>query len=169
MIRYLTLLILTILLTSCVAQPIAPTLTGPAPTSLPSTASEAQQVLIEFFALLNAEQYAEADALYGGSYEGLQTNNPDIDPSDHAALWAKGCKQNGLQCLEVRSTTFQKLVGDSYVFQVEFSNPDGSLFVLGPCCGANETEMPPVSQFEFTVSRNADHKFLVMNTPPYVP
>ena len=125
--------------------------------------------MIEFFALLNAEKYTEAATLYGGSYEGLQANNPDIDPSDHAALWSRGCKQNGFQCLEIRSTTFKELVGDSYVFQVEFNNPDGSLFVLGPCCGANETEMPPVSQFEYTVSRNAEHRYVVMNTPPYVP
>ena len=68
-----------------------------------------------------------------------------------------------------KSATLQEQVGDSYIFQVEFNNPDGSLFVLGPCCGADETEMPPVSQFEYTVSRKAEGKFVVMNTPPYVP
>ena len=95
--------------------------------------------------------------------------NPEIDPNDHVALWTWVCDHQLLQCLEVRSSTFQQLVGDSYIFQVEFNNPDGSLFVLGPCCGANETEMPPVSQFEFTVARNPEGKFVVMNTPPYVP
>jgi len=169
LIRYLTLLILTILLTSCVAQPIAPTLTGPAPTSLPSTASEAHEVLVNFLTLIHTKNYADAAPLYGGEYEQLQVFNPEIDPNDRVALWAWACDNQLLQCLEVRSTTFQKLVGDSYVFQVEFNNPDGSLFVLGPCCGANETEMPPVSQFEFTVARNSEHKFVVMNTPPYVP
>jgi hypothetical protein len=29
--------------------------------------------------------------------------------------------------------------------------------------------MPSVSQFEYTVSRNTDVKFVVMNMPPYVP
>ena len=71
--------------------------------------------------------------------------------------------------MEIRSVTFDQLVEDAYIFQVEFNNPDGSLFVLGPCCGATETEMPPVSQFQFTVIRNADGRFVVMNTPPYVP
>jgi hypothetical protein len=169
LIRYLTLLILTVLLTSCVAQPIAPTLTEPAPTSLPSTASEAQQVLIEFFTLLNEEKYAEADALYGGSYQGLQDNNPDVEPSDHTTLWSRGCKQNGLQCLKVRSVTFRRLEGNTHVFQVEFSNTDGSLFVRGPCCGASETDMPPQSQFEYKVARTAEGTFVVMDTPPYVP
>ena len=65
--------------------------------------------------------------------------------------------------------TIEELRCDSCIFQVEFNNPGGSLFVLGPCSGANKTEMPPISQFEYTVSRNADRRFVVMNTPPYVP
>jgi hypothetical protein len=138
-------------------------------TTLPSTLAEAHDVLVDFLTLLHTKKYAEAVLLYGGEYESLQVFNTQIDPSDHVALWAWACDNQLLQCLEVRSSTFKQLIGDSYVFQVEFSNPDGSLFVLGPCCGANETEMPPVSQFEYTVSRNADHRYVVMNTPPYVP
>ena len=158
-----------ILLASCAVQPVNPTLTQPAPTSLPSTASEAQRVLVNFLTSLHTKNYAQAVPLYAGEYESLQVFNPEIDPNDTIALWTWACDNQLLQCLEVRSTTFKELVGDSYVFQVEFNSPDGNLFVLGPCCGANETEMPPVSQFEFTVSRTADGKFVVMNTPPYVP
>lgn len=140
-----------------------------APTSLPSTAGEAYDVLINFLTRLHAKNYTDAVPLYGGEYEQLQVFNPEIDPDDHVALWGWACDNQLLRCLEVRSATFKELRGDSYIFQVEFSNSDGSLFVLGPCCGANETEMPPVSQFEYTVSRNADHRFVVMDTPPYVP
>ena len=148
-----------------------PAITSPTPTSLPSTASEAQEVLINFFDLLNSKQYAEADTLYGGDYEQLKIFNSDTDPapSGHTKLWADACQLAGLQCLEVRSATFKNLQGDTYIFQVEFSNPDGSLFVLGPCCGANETEMPPISKFEYAVGRNTDHKYVVMNLPPYLP
>lgn len=157
-------LCLLILFTGC--GPKAATLT---PTSLPSTASEAQATLTKFFALLNSKQYNEADALYGGDYEQLEVFSSDTNSSDHAKLWADACQLAGLQCLKIRSATFKNLQGDTYIFQVEFSNPDGSLFVLGPCCGANETEMPPVSQFEYAVARNADHQYVVMNLPPYVP
>lgn len=136
---------------------------------MPSTASEARDVLIDFLTLLHNKNYAEAAPLYGGEYEALQVFNPELDPTDHVALWTWVCENKLLQCLEVRSTEFLHQEGDTYVFQVEFTNADGSLFVLGPCCGANETEMPPVSQFEFTVTRNSDGKFVVMNTPPYVP
>jgi hypothetical protein len=156
-------------LTGCAGQPIDPTPTGAAPTSLPSTASEAQDVLVNFLTWLHTEKYAEAVPLYGGEYEQLQVFNTEIDPDDHVALWAWACDHQLLQCLEVRSTTFDRLEGDTYVFQVEFSNPDGSLFVLGPCCGANETEMPPQSRFEFEVMRTGEGKFVVMNAPPYVP
>lgn len=152
-------------------QPVASTSTAasPEPTSLPSTAQEARDVLVDFLTLLNTGSYADAVPLYGGEYDPLRVFNPEIDPNNSLALWTWVCENQLLRCLEVRSAAFQELHGDSYVFQVEFSNPDGSLFVLGPCCGANETEMPPVSQFEFTVSRNADGQFVVMNTPPYVP
>ena len=165
--RYFVTLFSILLLAACAALPASsPEVTE---TTLPSTASEAHDVLVDFLTMLHTKNYAQAVPLYGGEYESLQVFNPEIDPHDRVALWTWVCENKLLQCLEVRSTTFTKLVGDSYVFQVEFNNPDGSLFVLGPCCGANETEMPPVSQFEFTVSRNADGKFVVMNMPPYVP
>jgi hypothetical protein len=134
-----------------------------------SNTEEAQNTLVHFFTLLNTEKYAEAAPLYGGSYEQLQVFNPEVDSSDHVALWARACEMSGLQCLPVHTAMLMHQEGDTYVFQVEFSNPDGSLFVLGPCCGANETEMPPVSQFEYTVMKNAEGKFVVMNLPPYVP
>ena len=166
-IKRTSILLSIILLISCAPQPI--TTAAPMQTSPPSTASEAQEVLITFFQLMNAKNYAMGDALYGGSYETMQGWNPDVDPSDHIVLWSKACEQNGLQCLVARTVTFKELQGDTYVFQVEFSNPDGSLFVLGPCCGANETEMPPVSQFEYNVTRNSNGKFVVLDMPPYVP
>ena len=169
-------LVVLLLISACTARQVtqpSATAAGPEntlePTSLPSTMAEAHDVIVNFLTLLNAKQYADAAPLYGGEYEQLQIFNSEIDSADHVALWASACDNQLLQCLAVRSITFKELRGDSYVFQVEFSNLDGGLFVLGPCCGADETEMPPVSQFEYTVSRNADMKFVVMNTPPYVP
>lgn len=163
--KRIVLLCCTLLVSAgCGVQPAVST-----PTSMPSTASEAQEMLINFFDLLNSKQYAEANALYGGDYGQLRVFSTEVDPEDHAKLWSNACGLAGLQCLKVRSASFKALQGETYIFEVEFSNPDGSLFVRGPCCGANETEMPPVSQFEYRVARNADGKFLVMDLPPYVP
>jgi len=166
-VKQILIVFLPLLLVGCASQ--LTTLPQSTPTSLPSTLGEAQDILLNFLTLLHTKDYADAVPLYGGDYEQLRVFNTEIDSNDHIALWAWACDNQLLRCLEVRSVTFQQLVGDSYIFQVEFSNPDGSLFVLGPCCGANESEMPPVSQFEYTVARNADHRYVVMNTPPYVP
>lgn len=159
--------VLMLALIGCAAQPI--NTTPPTQTSLPATAGEGYQTLVKFLTLLHDKNYADAAPLYSGEYDQLHVFNPEIDVNDHVALWTWACDNQLLQCLEVRSVTFEQRVGDSYIFQVEFSNPDGTLFVLGPCCGANETEMPPVSQFEYTVTQSSDGKFVVMNMPPYVP
>jgi len=165
--RFFHLLILLLLMGCAASQPASPT--QPARTSLPSTAGEAYDTLLNFFTSLHTRKYTGAVALYGGEYEQLQVFNPEIDPADHVALWTWACENQLLRCLDVRSATFKELRGDTYVFQVEFNNPDGSLFVLGPCCGANETEMPPVSQFDYEVATMPAGKFVVLNLPPYVP
>ncbi len=157
--KRLVLLFVLLFLASCVPQA----------TQTVSNAEKARSTLVNFLTSLNTKKYGEAVPLYGGEYEQLQVFNPQIDPSDHVALWTWVCENQLLRCLQVRSATLQHQEGDTYVFQVEFSNPDGSQFILGPCCGANETEMPPVSQFEYTVMKNAEGQFAVMNTPPYVP
>src|SRR4029079_5521793 len=130
-----------IILVSCVPQATSTQL--PPQTSLPSTTSAARDVLVNFLTLLHTKHYADAVPLYGGDYDQLKVFNTEINPEDHLALWTWACNNQLLQCLEVRSVTFEQQVGNSYIFQVEFSNADGSLFVLGPCCGSNATEMPP--------------------------
>jgi len=165
--KRLTFLLITIFLVSCATQAISTP--RPTQTSAASEEIKAAHALGTFLRLLHEKDYEAATPLYGGEYEALQVFNPEINPSDHVALWEWACENELLKCLEPRSAQSVRQEGDVYIFQVEFNNPDGSLFVLGPCCGANETEMPPISQFEYTVSRNADHKFVVMNTPPYVP
>lgn len=163
----ITSLLILILTVGCASQ-LTDT-AQPMPTVTSSSTDEAWETLVKFFELLNSKQYGEASVLYGGDYETMQTWNPDIDPSDHIQLWEKGCEWNGLQCLVIRTATLSKQKDNISVFQVEFSNPDGSLFVRGPCCGANETEMPSESLFEYRVLKTADDKFLVMDMPLYVP
>lgn len=129
----------------------------------------AENALQNYFAALNAARYEKADRLFGGGYDTLTGWNPDIDPGDHTALWEAGCSGNGLQCLPVRSLSLMEHTGDIYLFTVEFNNPDGSLFVRGPCCGADETEMPSTSKFEVRVQESEDGKYLVLDLPVYIP
>lgn len=130
---------------------------------------QAQQVLQDFFGRLSNGEYAEAADLYGGSYETLVSFNPELDPDDHATLWMSGCQINGLQCLAIRTTTYNEVTGSGeYLFTVEFSNPDSSLFIREACCGENPAD-PPQSQFEFRVVKGGDGYFRVLDMPVYVP
>lgn len=127
-----------------------------------------RQALVDYFSALSQGQYGKAVALYGGSYESLIDMNPEVNSFDLEGLFENGCTINGLQCLEVRSATLKEQNGDTFLFTVEFSNPDGSLFILGPCCGASATEMPPVEQFTYRVDKK-DGRYLVMDLPILLP
>jgi hypothetical protein len=131
---------------------------------------EAQSAVMDYYAALNQGSYDQAVELYGGSYEELQYFNPDFDPDDRAGLLQAGCTFNGLMCLQVLDLPLiQPDEPDEFVYEVSFANPDGSLFVLGPCCGATEEEMPPVSLFTVHVTCEDEGRCLVLQLPPYVP
>ena len=131
---------------------------------------KARSALVRVFEHLNHQEYEKAAPLYGGEYQGLREWNPLIDPQDHAALLKSGCEINGLQCLQIKRIVDEKVVSlAEYHFKVEFVNENGSLFVLGPCCGGNATDMPPRSQFDYRVIRNCEGKFLVLELPVGVP
>jgi hypothetical protein len=53
-------------------------------------------------------------------------------------------------------------------FTIEFQNEDGTVFILGPCCGATEEEMPPRSNFDYPVTLR-EGKYQVMELPVFVP
>jgi len=132
--------------------------------------SVARNTLIHFFADLNNAEFQNAVLHYGGSYEELQYFNPAMDTADKPALFKAGCEVNGLQCMQLM-TAEQVSVEDGLIFhyKVSFRAPGGSEFVLGPCCGASETEMPPVRYFDVTVVCDTADFCRVMDLPPYVP
>ena len=128
---------------------------------------QAREALIAFFDQLSKGDYAGADALYGGSYETLVDWNPVLNPEDHNTLWHNGCSINGLQCLKVLTATYnERTATGEYVFTVQFSKPDGSLFVREACCGENPTS-PPVWQFEYRVVRGVDGRYWVLDMPVF--
>jgi len=129
----------------------------------------AQDALESFFTLLSHGAYEQAAALYGGDYKELHSMNPVIPADEYASLWKNGCTANGYQCLEIKDV-LKASVDEQGIFHfiVEFKLSSGQLLVVGPCCGADATQMPPRSQFEFTVRRH-NGVFLVLNPPVFVP
>jgi hypothetical protein len=153
------------LLTACAA----PTPVAEAPSDL----EHAQQTLIDFFSLLHNGEYVEAIERFADDtdtqfFETAQRNNVDVDPNDKAALMEAACTYQ-LRCMEILNVVNGEQISETeFLFIVEFANPDGTLFVLGPCCGSNETDMPPVSQFEYRVEKLGS-EFFVHGSPVYVP
>jgi hypothetical protein len=160
-------------LLECNAPPTPTPLTPLLPTwtVTPASANDldlARHTLLTFFTLLHEGQYAEAVPLYGGSYDGMRNNNPVIPPDDYAALFESSCT-NQRPCLLVANIVEEEKVSESeFKFLVEFVWIDGTLYKRGPCCGATETEMPPVWQFPYTVMK-IDGQFKVMEEPVLMP
>lgn len=143
---------------------------APAPSPAADEAAGAQEALTSFLGLLAEGRYDQAAAMYAGPLDSLYSFNPELDPQDGAALIGYACGQRLLQCLPVRSISLAEApAGEDILFKVEFNLEDGSLFVLGPCCGATSTEMPPVSSFEFRVRPDSAGGYSVLDLPPYVP
>ena len=124
---------------------------------------------MQFFQMLSEGEYAQAAGMYAGDTSSLQYINPSIDENDLERLWRNACTINGFHCLPIKTILkTEKISLNEYNIQVEFQNPDGSLFVLGPCCGASEEEMPPVSQFDvYVIERSGD--YYVTSLPVLVP
>ena len=145
-------------------------MTTPIHTAQINDVTLAEDALVTFLGSLHDGQYEEAAQLYGGSYEIMLEQNPGIDPTDHALLMENACTINGAVCLEVKGAELERVVSPTeFEFIVEFLNEDGTLFVLGPCCGGNTTDSPPQSGFIFTMIKDSNGKFLVMDMPPYMP
>jgi hypothetical protein len=127
----------------------------------------AQEALSEFLNALNSGDFILGAKLYGGETEILESWNPDVQ--NNLPIWLeRGCTQNGLQCLPVRTILYRGPdVRDGYQFLVELTAPDGSLFHQGPCCG-DESEGPFPASFTFSVIK-PDENWLVMDLPPYMP
>ena len=162
------LLVCCVVMVACGPKATTP---GSSEMQVPADQELALQSLLDFFGHLSAGRYQKASQLYGGPYEQLIHHNPALDPQDHAALLRNACTVNGFQCLRVRTARLHQQVasGAEFHFGVEFSTPDGGLFVRGPCCGASETDMPPQSEFLFTVTMSKDGEYRVQDLPIYVP
>lgn len=171
--RFLTGLLLALCVAACGAptpQPGGAAPPGPTASTPTRTTAEAMAVesLSRYFALLATGRYAAAAPLYGGDGGMLREWNPEM-ADDNASLLQAGCERQLYPCRSVASVVGVRPTGErEWVVTVTFANPDGTLFVLGPCCGASPEEMPPQSEFDYTV-RQQGEGFVVMELPPYVP
>lgn len=139
------------------------------PNSSTDQVSQAEETLTDFFQFLADGDYRQAAELYGGDYDQLRDMNPSISPDDYESLWRSGCTVNGFQCLPVlKVVKAEQISEDEFLFTMEFAAADGSVFISGSCCGADESEAESLSQFEYHVIRSAG-QYCVQETPIYIP
>lgn len=132
--------------------------------------NQARMALTNFHTYLSQERYDQAVDLFGGSYDVLLGYNPTLSEEDKEDLLQAACEFNGFMCFDLLSAELIDVEDNGdFTYEVKYSNPDGSQFVLGPCCGATEEEMPPKSSFTVHVKCEQDGTCLVMDLPPYVP
>ncbi len=154
--------------------PDAPTATPHCtPASIPNkwqALKQAQAALETFITLLNAEDYTGAAQWYGGDYLVLQDQHWNIDPLDHAGLFHNACQITGYRCYKLKRIVSAQIAGPGhFTFEVEFQNPDGSLWVMGPCCGGDATRFPPKSRFTYDVVLDCQGRYWVLDLPIYIP
>ncbi|MFH0891621.1 MAG: hypothetical protein V1867_02470 [Candidatus Falkowbacteria bacterium] len=133
--------------------------------------ARSRAVLISFFNDLSGGRFEEAvvkfapEAFDAEAWEWIEGFGENSQESRAQAL-ANYCAAVGT-CLPVNVIASEERE-EGYAFKVNFLNPDGSVFVLGPCCGATEAEMPPVREFEYQV-RKLGGEYKVVTPPQYVP
>lgn len=140
------------------------------PAAPPDEAAQAEVAARDFYEALHQGDYQTAVDLYGGSYDVLTGMNSDLDPENRSGLLAQGCEVNGLVCMQMGEVLSAERSGEGeYTFTVQFLRDDGEVFVLGPCCGEDETSMPPVSEFQVRAARDGSKEFKALDLPPYLP
>ncbi len=129
----------------------------------------AKNTLTNFFDNLDKQKFAKALEYFTtdeGIRESLNIYNPDGETAKEDII--ENYCQATMTCLKAKIMEIQKVNDSEYVFKVQFIKSDGSLFILWPCCGASEEEMPPTDTFNYTV-KNIDNTFKVTTPPLYVP
>ena len=131
--------------------------------------STPDKALITFFDHLTEENYTAASSLFAWSdpqaRQGVRVFSAPED-EDGAMVLKRYC-QSTATCLKAEVLKVNE-VQNGWELTTQFHHPDGSLFVLGPCCGATEEEMPPQDIFTFLV-RSMDGELKVATPPVYVP
>lgn len=139
------------------------------PIVTPDESAAAKQTLIDFFDLLSQKQFAKAVPLLStdyGVYDPLYQFNPE--ETDPATLLSSYCENVGT-CLEARVLKVSHISNYDYELTVQFINPDRTIYVFGPCCGATEEDMPSKDTFTYVVRKDFEDKMVVMTPPLYRP
>ncbi len=136
------------------------------------TSMTAENTLLTFFDHVSRNQFEKASRLLepensGTLWEELKNFSLPEQREDKATVLKNYCEAVGT-CLPAEILKTAKESDNIYMFTVQFRKPDKTIFILGPCCGATEEEMPSKTEFDFTVKK-IDSTFRITTPPVYVP
>jgi WD40 repeat protein len=134
----------------------------------------AQKFLLDYLAKLSNGNYTEAanDLKYSDETmisEWLSSGLPGIDPQDKAAVLESLCTDKRFPCLPLLGVTYEaQTQPDTFLFRVQFSNPDGNPVVWPPCKNLPKDKYCDFrTEFDYTVQVQPDGSFKILDTLPY--
>lgn len=132
----------------------------------------AGKTLNQFFSYLHDKKFDKALELFEPSdeergWESMESFSPTEERNDKVKMLKNYCEVVGT-CFKSKVLEVKKINDAEYELTAQFIEDNGSVFVLGPCCGATEEEMPAQKEFKYKVKKiNGDFK--VTNAPVYRP
>ncbi len=134
----------------------------------------AQQALVTYLDLLSAADYSSAAKMISPNDEYFLPENlseilPGVDLEDVSAILENLCQDPDFPCLPLLEVTYQSQIQpDTFLFKVQFANPDGTPAMWPPCNDAPLTEYCDWrNDFEYMVVKQSDGQFKIFNSPPY--
>jgi hypothetical protein len=123
----------------------------------------AVDALVAFLTAMRDGDHATAESLYGGSHEALIECYGQLD---YLALLESACTTSCAASSPCGGSPGGLEIPEGWESWVEFRDPDGQPWSLGPCCGSNTDRT--ASQFTFVVAPNPSGP-RVLTLPVYTP
>jgi WD40 repeat protein len=135
----------------------------------------ARKFLLDYLDKLSNGNYAEAanDLKYSDESmisEWLSGKLPGgVDPKDKVAVLKALCINEKFPCLQFLKITYEaQTLPDTFLFRVQFSNPDGTPAVWPPCKDLPKDKYCDYrTEFDYTIQAQPDGSFKVLDTLPY--
>lgn len=124
----------------------------PVTNPVPNTPDE---VLRQYFVSIENQEYHIAAELYGGDYEMLRSNNPEVAPDDYQTLLKRYMELHGGTVVKIDKILKKTNVSeDEYVYELTFLSSDNKPFRNG-------------LHYTYTVKK-INGQFKVLELPPYL-
>ncbi len=138
-----------------------------------SDLEKAQEILINVFNYWAKEDSDQVLVLLDAPenyeyFDWLRIGNYDIPEENLSELLKITCARQR-RCMPIREIIQASQISDTeFIFVIQFALEDGSLYFLDPCCGANATDQPPISEFEYKVIKK-ENSFIVIESLFLIP